>query len=519
MSRRRASRKSSPATFLDVKADYNAAKSSRFRRVRTGVSAMGSGADYHYATESDFLRIVEQSRDMDRNDSVAGHIVDVAVRNTVQEGFTLNPQTGDKDIDEDLKARWLGWSTDARQCDDQQEMTFGEIEEKLLRAMLVDGDIFVLPTLDGTLEVLECHRCRTPTNTKRNVVHGVLLDERRRRQSYWFTKRDEDLRRAVTRVGDTRQMDAFDGDGEPNVYQIVDPKRMSQTRGVSALTPVFDMAGMFEDLNFAKLVQSQVASCIAILRERSERSAIGSAGQYGPSEVETYDTLQRTIEELAPGMEVAGAPGEKLTGFSPNVPNTEFFQHVRLILSLIGVNLGVPLVLLLMDASETNFSGWRGAVDQARLGFKRNQNLLKRRFHQRAYRWKVRQWLAEDGRLRDWADGLGTLDDGSIYKHRWNAPRWPYVQPLHDAQTDALRLERMLTSPRRLHAERGQDYDEIAAETVGDHELAFTLALEARDRLKERWPDDMIDFREFLHEPKINRSLALEVEDEKEPVR
>ena len=77
----------------------------------------------------------------------------------------------------------------------------------------------------------------------------------------------------------------------------------------------------------------------------------------------------------------------------------------------------------------------------------------------------------------------------------------------------------MLTSPRRLHAERGQDYDEIAAETVGDHELAFTLALEARDRLKERWPDDMIDFREFLHEPKINRSLALEVEDEKEPVR
>ena len=108
---------------------------------------------------------------------------------------------------------------------------------------------------------------------------------------------------------------------------------------------------------------------------------------------------------------------------------------MRLILTLIGINLGLPLVMVLMDASETNFSGWRGAVDQARLGFRQNQKRLINRFHKPVYLWKVRQWMAEDAALRRAA----ARSDVNIFAHRWNPPTWPYIQPLQDATADLLR--------------------------------------------------------------------------------
>ena len=506
MSRRRQETPTTTGPFDGLRADYRAAKSSRFRRVRTGVRSLGSNADYHYRTETDYLKILEQARDFDRNDSIIGRVVDVAKLNTIQDGFRVNPQTGDDNLDGELKARWLEWADDQELADIAGEKTFAEFEEHALRAMLVDGDVFINPTVDGALEMVEAHRCRTPKGTTRNVVHGILLDSNRKRQEYWFTKADVDPSKPVTRVGDMSRYPARDDEGHPAVFHIVDPKRSSQTRGVTAFAPVFDCAGMFEDLNFAKLIQAQVASCIAILRERNSDFKIGSTSQYGPSTNEVVDGLTRLVEEISPGMEVAGLPGEKLTGFSPNVPNPEYFQHAKLILTLVGINLGVPLVMLLMDASETNFSGWRGAVDQARMGFRRNQALLKRRFHARAWQWKVRQWMSEDGGLRRAAAALDLVRQRdrtapSIFRHTWSAPRWPYIQPLQDAQADAMRIAKRLTSPRRLHAERGQDYDEILAETVQDNQAAITAALRARDVIASEYPDQDIDWHELLYLP------------------
>src|SRR5690606_1028361 len=102
----------------------------------------------------------------------------------------------------------------------------------------------------------------------------------------------------------------------------------------------------------------------------------------------------------APGIEYTGAPGEKLTGFSPNIPNAEFFEHARLILTFVAINLDMPLQMLLLDATATNFSGWRGAFDQAKIGFRQIQSWLLKRFYAPVYEWKLRQWIAEDPAIR-----------------------------------------------------------------------------------------------------------------------
>ena len=485
--------------YSGLRADYNAAKSSRFRRRRTGVSASGSGADYHYRSESDYLRIMEQARDMDRNDAVIGQLVDRAVGNTVQEGFQLDPQTTDKKLDADLWSRWDAWAEDPEECDLSGELCFYDFETLVPRQMLVDGDTWILPIEDGQLQGVEAHRVRTPSGTKRNVVHGVLLDEHRRRQQVWITKDDLEPTAPLKKVSDITPYDVRDEDNQRQVFQIYNPKRFSQTRGVSAFAPVFDTAGQFEDLNFAKLVQAQVTSCVAIFEELDENSQPGPDAQFGEQATETLaDGSSRITEALAPGMRIRGRPGAKLKGFSPGVPNAEFFDHVRLILTLIGVNLGMPLVLVLMDASETNFSGFRGAVGEARLGFRRNQKALIKRFHRPVYLWKLRQWIAEDPALAGAAKKLGP----AFFAHRWNPPTWPYIEPLKDASSDLLRLRNGLTSPRRLHAERGRDHEELVEETVQDNALAIRTAKAAAIKINAELQDDQpVHWRELLSLP------------------
>ncbi|NQT37803.1 MAG: hypothetical protein HQ581_09960, partial [Planctomycetes bacterium] len=62
--------------FDELRADYDLSKQTRFRRSRSGVSAVGKHADYHYRSESQFFRAMELSRDIDRNDIVVGQAVD-----------------------------------------------------------------------------------------------------------------------------------------------------------------------------------------------------------------------------------------------------------------------------------------------------------------------------------------------------------------------------------------------------------------------------------------------------------
>ncbi len=204
------------------------------------------------------------------------------------------------------------------------------------------------------------------------------------------------------------------------------------------------------------------------------------------------------IEFMDRKVEKAGTKKVQAKKETPAVPNNEFFSHVKLILTLIGNNIGLPLVMVMMDASETNFSGYRAAVEDARKGFRRNQRWMAEQFHQNVYAWKLRQWLAEDATLRSWESKLGN----KFFAHRWNSPTWQYIEPLKDAQADLLRVRNALISPRRMHAENGCEWDDIAEEIVADNVKAIGLARTAAKQLNSQFPDeDPVHWREVISLP------------------
>jgi lambda family phage portal protein len=495
MSPRHAAKRQNVSTeFAELKADYAAAKPSRFRRNRMGNAPLGSGADYHVRNDVDLYKLMEQARDYVRNDALAGSLVQRSVDNLIQSGFSIDPQTGDAGLDTAIYDRFTAWMNDPAQCDIAGELTFHDFLVRSTWDTIVDGGCAVLPTDSGALQYIEHHRIRTPKGKADGIAFGVEIDEFRRRIAYWIADESTDPTKA-TSADKMRRVPAW-GNGFKNVFYLGNFQRVSQTRGVTAFAPIFDMLGLVEDINFAALVKQQVASCFAIFRQM-EMGAIrpgGGTPETGPREI---DRNNRLVQDLAPGMEIVGEPGETLQGFTPQIPGQSFLEHMRTTVMAIGNSLGLPLVVALMDAKETNFAGFRGALDQAKIHWRGKQRGIVSRLCSPAYEFKVRDFATDDPALARYLAANPQL----ALRHRWNPPVWPYTNPQQDVQTDLIRVRNGMASPRQIQSERGRDWEEVAAEIVADNAFAIRLAKAQAEQINDEFPEDRVHWRDLLSLP------------------
>ena len=490
-------------------ADYQMSTTSRFNRVRGGVPTSGAGADYHDRTAAKFYRDIEYARDMAINDAMGGVLLKSLTSNVVQHGFTLEPQTGDKGLDTALYEAWQAWANDPEQCDIAGEMSFYDFEKLGFMAHVRDGDCVIRGIGDtsdaqpGSLQFHEAHEIGTKYgNTDKNIVLGVQQTPYRKRTHYWISQDDIDPQQQNYRKNAVQVPVRNEDTGIREVFHVYDRTRATHTRGKTAYAPMFIMSGMLDDCLFAKLVQQQVTSCIAILEELAATVAGGGAPPstgpgLGNTTTEATESGSRQIQDMAPGLWHKSSPGSKLSGFSPNIPNAEFFEQVRMMLTMIGLNFDLPYVILMMDAKEANFSSVRSAKLEAGQRWIGRQINLRARFHTPVYQWKVQHFLNDD----PIAKKMATKKSGKyqISKHEWNLPVLPYIQPEIEADADLTQVRNALTSPRRLHSKRGNDWELIAEETVQDNAYAIRKATVQADAMNaELKPSVPFTWRDFI---------------------
>ena len=494
--------------FFRLRNDYDLARPSIYRQPKPGVLPSGTGANWHIRIQIAYFSMVEIARELFRNNPLVAQGIRRMVSNIVQGGFLPHPRTGDRGADRELKARWFDWSHDAKQCSLDGEKTFWDLEGLIVQHVVVDGDVLSLPTQAGSLWTVENHRLRTPVNAARNpknhVVHGVEMDDLQRRERYWITKRDWEINQAVRLVSDVEKYPAFvedkmTGRAERQVYHLYRPDRLSQTRGITALAAIGDTAGMTNDLFFAQLVKAQAASCYTFLHElavTSEPPINMPGGATDPMQWPPAN-YSRPVDGIQPGSDVySSIPGETITGFTPNIPNPEFFDHASLLLGLLAINLDLPLCVFLLDPTKTNFSGWRGATDQMKMRFRSFQRWLADHFHREVWRWRTRVVLAEDAALRSVFARVGE----KMFRHDWQAPTWPYIEPTKDVMADSMEEASCLNSPRRIMARNGVDIDDISREIVSDNVRRIGRAIKGAQKLKKKFGVE-VDWHEVLAKP------------------
>lgn len=483
--------------FEDYRSEYRAAKQTRFSSRVSGIHASGSGADYHYANERDYLFIIERSRHHARNDMVVGQGIRRLVANIVQDGFQPDPQTGDKLLNKALKEKWWEWALDPDKCHSEGELPFPEQEALVLQHALTDGDIFSLLREDGTIQQIEGHRPRTPRRTQKNVIHGIKLDENARREEVWVSKEDLNWYGVVSRVSDIQPFPFRDVNGDRVVLQFYLPDRFSQRRGVSVLAPTSETIGIHDDLQFSTMVKAQMAALIVFLREQVDARQGSNPGMPlgGVATQNGYPPEPGGVKPIAgigTGIDYCAPPGQTVKGFAPNIPNAEFFPHTLLLLTFIAVNLDMPVQMLLLDPMKSNFSSWRGAVDQARMRFRKIQTTMVNRYHVPVWKWKVQNFASESSALRK------MIGNNPLWRNvLFSRPRFRYIEPLKDAQADALRLEKFLTSHRRVSNDLGEDWDEVYHEIIDDRVKMLRHAMKAAKYLKKY--DETITWRDILN--------------------
>lgn len=493
----------------EIKADFRVGKESRFTQRLTGVQPGGSGADYHYRNPTEFYKGIERARHYERNDAIVGQGLRRLVANIIQDGFTCDFSTGDPGLDAEWKARQDEWASDPNQCDSEGELDFVQQEKLTFLTVLRDGDILSLMRSDGALQSVEAHRIRTPYNTKKNTVHGVQMEEgSAKRLGYWITNEDLDPMKGHNQSLPMTRASAREDGVNKSALHLYMPSRFTQRRGMTVLAPCTDMIGMHDDLQFTTLVKQQMSSVLGIVRNRGPNWTPGGDKVYGERTEDTAAGYTRQIEGMEAGIEVASDIDETISMFGSNIPSSEFFQHTGLILTFIGINLDLPLCVLLLDPTKTNFSGWRGAIDQARMRFKQMQSWFIGAYHNPITNWQIRRWMKEDPIARAIATRRVKTKPFSF---KWHPPGFPYVDPQTDITTDVMAFASSQNSMRRIQSARGRDWGDVSTEIVDDKVLLIDKAMEAADMLNAKYPGSDVNWREIASIPmpsQVTMSLA-----------
>ena len=480
------------ASAFDNYCEYVFGKATRFNSISLGAAAVGVSADAHLRNDPTYFRMMETARWLEMNSPICDAVVTRLVDNVMRDVPALNPNSGDEGLDADLKARWLDWGNDPKQCDYQQRFTLARASKIAFRRVVVDGDVLPIMTDEGSLQWMEAHRLRTPNTTLRRTdpksipLHGVERDSKNRVARYYFTKADIGTNGVVQTISETAPRDAWDRDGNPQVLHLALPERMSGTRGITGFKNLGDLPGQLDDFVLAKIIAEHGRACVTFFRERDITfDTTDTTADDGLQEITVdLNEFSETQVEMKPGMELRGKKGEKLRMESPNIQGLEFREFVRFIVQVLSLNFGVPLQLLLLDASETNFSGWRGAIGEARRKFDALLTEMIRQFFDPVYRWWLRRTMAMSSDLRNRADLAAK------WRPSWDLPKWLSIQPVDDATAATMRLTTCQETLTAFHQSMGGDWDDQFKTTVDERVKAILYAKQKAQEINAAFPDD-----------------------------
>jgi hypothetical protein len=488
----------------EPQSSYKAGTVDRMNPMPKGINPLGTDADYHYRTEFNYFLMVERGRAAVRNHPLVEQGINRLIANMRLGDYTLDVDSGDTGVDQAMKDYWTEWASRPQMCDYEQKRTFQQIARQSFFNQVAEGDIVHLPLVDGTLQTWESHHVRNPWGRRptgsdvSGIIHGVEVREGRT-VAYWITPRNLLYNQAVQR-GEAQRFQAFDGDGNKIVFWLGFTHRFSQRRGISRLSPPRDAMTGFEDLNFANIKSSLRRALISYLMQQNVATgAANPALQPGgglPKAGERYAEpgklgLESSIVELMgePAQVHKAPPGYAIEGWNANLPAPAFFEHAALMLTMLAVNLDLPLMFLLLDGSLVNFHGARMTFDQMKLRL--DQLILDQiqGLYNPTYEWKTRQLTTPGSVCFDPALARAVAGGANPFNFCFRPKGWPYVKPLEDAAAEDLAERRNLKSMKSLVAARGLDEDEHYDEIIAGRGKFIRKAIVEAQAIAKDFPE------------------------------
>jgi len=395
------------------------------------------GPDSDIVDNLDVLR--ERSRDLCMGEGLAIGALKTIRTNEIGAGLRLNSQIDAKYLGltpeaaqawEDGVEREFALWADSKACDAARRCTFGELQALARLSQLMSGDVFaLLPVIPRTgdryelkIKLVEadivCDPDRLPAAA--DIMGGVEVGMHGEPIAYWFVdSHPGDIGAGGLRlVGRQtwRRVEAFGAiTGAPVVLHLMESDRPGQRRGVPILAPVIEKMKQLSRYGEAELTAAVVSGFFtaAITSELPD----AKLGQVVADEDRVTDDSDDSVRELAPGLVVGLAPGEKMEGINPARPNPVFDSFVMAVCKQIAAGLGLPYELLMMQFTSS-YSASRAALLEAWKRFTVGRAWLAASFCQPVY-----EAFLEEAIARGYIKAAGFFSD-PLKRAAWCGAKW-----------------------------------------------------------------------------------------------
>jgi lambda family phage portal protein len=408
--------------------------------------------------------LVARARDLVRNNAVVAGAIRKIVDNVIHTGIRPQAQVRGADgspdpVNETIERAWRDWD---------RANKFRMVQQLALRHFWVDGEVLVhlwidQDRLDRGLcplrltvleqDMLDVNVDGTLSNGN-TAKRGIEFNGKNDPVAYHIlTSHPGDTGTLTTLGTDTKRIDARD------ILHIFVPERASQTRGVSQMAAVIQEMTDLSEYQVNERIAARLASAFGIFVKSNmdlPGDALGgidgAADESAEAEISDYIEPGR-IQFLPQGTEIQTAKSDR--------PGTTYEPYVKTSLKEASVGFGLRYGNFSHDYADSSYSSERSAALDERRGWIGQQRVIIEQLCEPV----MRRWLEVAI-----ASGLlpASVQSAPVI---WQAPGWPWIDPVKDAQGAHLQLAMGVTTRRSLAASRGDDWDEIVEQLAREEDI------------------------------------------------
>lgn len=281
-------------------------------------------------------------------------------------------------------------------------------------AWLIDGDMGVVYLNTGSVRMFEASEIRSVSSRNADggpIVNGIEYDRRGAPVAMHVTPW------SAGRYGLGNQSMRFPWEAVTLLGNPVH-RRLNQTRGEPGLAALSHYLELIDDSADSTVLAHRMSTYTALalylkdpatFKEGMLAQTAAAAG--GASNPSPSGAAQEV--EWGPGSILPLKEGEKVEQVKPEHPGGNIESFLRFLIRFALADVGCPSELAILDATETNYHGFKSAVGNAYRGFSWQQYVLS-------------EWLT---RLTTWRVGLWILSGQLEAPDDWNKIEWRFSGP------------------------------------------------------------------------------------------
>jgi len=409
--------------------------------------------------------LVAMTRQLDDENMVYATMFDRLCSNLLgPNGFTLQARTGSDAVNQIIENEL--WPAFIKSPEYRDLFTWKDCQYLTMRDMVGVGDIGFIKLASGKLQAIENERINTPSGDQvkslpngRKVEQGIEMTKAGKVMGFWIT---EPTRWGFQSAGKGKRIDK-----KNFIYCHGKSQRFSRSRPIPPFIQVASSTFRVDDILNSEAIAWQLLAKHAVVVNQSNANEDAYDLSETDSETENVtNSITDRVTESEAGIFFWGEQGEEVRGVDRNLPGKDFPASVRSFMQLFAMRIGLPLEILILDWTKTNFASGKGALVQASQNIREWQVRIVEQLHQQVYEWKVRQWL-DEGLIPDF---------DKVADHEWFPPVPPWVDPVEAAKSWGIQVAQGQVTYSNMLKQNGKDRDTQIAERKEDYQAAITAA-------------------------------------------